>query len=83
MRLICHIRGCDLHNDYHGCSRCGAPLYDVDFVQTGWIEPLESAYYRLKHWLRIKKCDVCGKRMPWRSTTPCCSTKCMDQWLPF
>lgn len=82
-RLVCRARGCDLHDEYPACHRCGSALYGGDFIEAGWLDPLISAYYRLKRRLEIKHCDVCGKRMPWRRTVPCCSDKCFDQWIPF
>lgn len=67
-RLVCRLIGCnDLDADWHGCARCGADIYDSDFVQNGpLIVPflaIRRLYYRLKYVFFPRKCQLCGKTM--------------------
>lgn len=84
-RLWCRLWGCWCHGDYPGCGRCGAAIYDADFVQAGKLAWLQNAYgclwcqtYALFH----SRCDVCHGHM-WLKKGSCCSPKCYEQWMPF
>jgi hypothetical protein len=37
-RIACHLWGCWCSNEYPGCLRCGAALYDADFIQIGRMD---------------------------------------------
>lgn len=85
-RLLCKLWGCycsDTHD--FSCPRCGAALYDADFVQIGrleWVYRVRD-FFRGKYAFITRRCDVCRKRMWFTRHNPCCSEKCYDQWLPF
>lgn len=56
VRLICRVRSCD-GSPY--CERCGVDLYDPDYIQRGYFDPLVSVYWRVRRWLRAdKRCGV-------------------------
>ena len=85
MRISCNLWGCWCDNN-GACPKCGCALYDPDFVQQGKLAWLQSLWWRLYRCVRFFKghpCDVCGKRMWFTWNAPCCSQKCMDEWIPF
>lgn len=88
-RLRCHLLGCVCDSD-PGCHRCGAGLYDADFVQFGRLDFVFRAYYRALRFVRRftgRRCDVCDRwYWPLRQGFPdewTCSRECADEWLPF
>ena len=84
-RLLCHLWGCWCSNEYPGCVRCGAALYDSDFVQIGhlhWISNMRSLWTEAVR-CTAGRCDVCHKRMWFKGHNPCCSEECQEQWYPF
>jgi hypothetical protein len=83
-RWLCGWFGCVL--DEHGscCDRCGAWLYESDFVQYGSLEWIFAPWW---WWRRSKafvrhSCGECGKPI-WFSDEPCCSEECAEKWVPF
>jgi hypothetical protein len=85
MRLRCHLLGCAV-DDYACCGYCFAGLYDIDFIQTGKLEPLFRLYWRIRNVLRKlgpKRCDQCGKKYVRGYDEYLCSEECHDNWLPF
>jgi len=84
-RLLCHLWGCCCANEYPGCVRCGAALYDADFIQIGrlnWLIVLR--YFIIGLWSDVmRRCEVCGKRVWFTRHSPCCSEKCFSKWYPF
>jgi hypothetical protein len=82
MRLHCWLFGCE--EIQGGCVRCGAEIYDFDFVQYGGWNELVFQIKRIVRPLFGRRCDVCGKRF-WRHASKdyCCSPKCYEGWVPF
>src|SRR5690349_19612629 len=63
-RMHCKAMGCDSGTGPY-CLRCHTDLYDAEFVEYGWLDPLFRAYWATHHWLRKlgpKKCAQCGKK---------------------
>lgn len=86
MRILCHSVGCNPGNG-PACLRCGTDLYDAEFVQYGWLEPLLRTWWRARRWVKNlgpKRCEVC-KQVYVRGFdgTPTCGPDCFDRWLPF
>ena len=84
-RILCQMWGCCCSNEYPGCVRCGAALYDADFIQIGhldWLVRLRSSIVEGLSYLN-RKCAVCGKRMWFKGQSSCCSEKCESEWYPF
>jgi hypothetical protein len=82
-RIRCILFGCWCHRDYPGCGRCGAALYDADFIQIAKLDWLIRLWWWLRKLRIIKPCAVCGKRIWFAGTKACCSEKCWNDWLPF
>lgn len=87
MRIRCKLFGC-LYDSYCGCVRCGAGLYEYEFLQEPcWIlKPLAD----LKWWLSVNKWKILHKCqgedcLHWLAFTDknCCSEKCYETWIPF
>jgi hypothetical protein len=84
-RKRCNWFGCTLGEHEPCCERCGAWLYDPDFVPIGSLEWIMDAWA----WVRRlpskahRRCDVCGGSMWFKPDEPCCSSECLDRWLPF
>lgn len=84
-RILCRSLGCKHERD-PGCTRCNAGIYDPDFCEYGWLDPLLNAWWRFRRWLRKlgpKRCDVCGKKYRHGYDENTCSAECFDEWLPF
>lgn len=66
MRLLCRLFACRLDHVCPFCVRCGAGVYDSDFVQRTWIVDSVQAFRRAisRFTARVlgNKCVVCGKR---------------------
>jgi hypothetical protein len=62
MRIRCALFGCCLR-DIPACHRCGAALYDADFIQLGWLEPLIHRIHRLRALLSADtlRCTECRR----------------------
>jgi hypothetical protein len=84
-RIACHLWGCWCSNEYPGCLRCGAALYDADFIQIGRMDWLVRLRYFIGDVFACinRKCSVCGKRMWFKGDSSCCSEKCESEWYPF
>ena len=87
-RAKCHLLGCYL-DETPCCDRCGTDLYDIDFIQRGWLTPIIDLYWRVRRAIRRqfpRHCQVCGKKY-WRGPKIVgeyvCSDECHDEWLPF
>lgn len=90
MRLRCHLFGCSYSDHFPGCERCGAGIYDAEFIGFD-----QSRFYRPRlfwRWLRrpfrriVPRCDQCSRRLwPWRRwwTRDFCSEACQSKWIPF
>jgi len=84
MRLRCYLFGCWCDQN-SSCPKCGAALYDADFIQKGkldWVHRLRfivADNVALVH----RRCDVCGKRIWFTRWSPCCSEDCYDKYIPF
>jgi len=85
IRLGCRFSGCCLDEHVLACYRCGAALYEHEFLQAGWATPLTSLWARtvprLRFYLR-HRCSECRNVM-YLSGEYCCSKKCWDTWAPF
>lgn len=87
-RLQCRFLGCAYESHGH-CDRCGSALYDPNFIQYGWLDPLFRFYWKARRFIRRlgpRKCYECGKRIRrgYCSEHPeFCSEKCFDNWIPF
>lgn len=82
-RVRCVLFGCWC-DENSSCPKCGAPLYDSDFVQIGkldWIKRV-NGWIKGISYLICRRCEVCGKRMRF-SRDYTCSPKCNDEWFPF
>lgn len=84
-RPKCVLLGCAT-DDLPCCARCGADLYDYEFLQSGWLDPvfrLTSKVLRLIRKLGPKKCRQCGKKYRRGYDEYLCSSECFDNYLPF
>jgi hypothetical protein len=84
MRIRCELWGCWCDENC-ACPRCGAALYDADFVQIGklqWVRDVRSFLHGAYKFTN-RHCDVCRRRIWFTRNAPCCSRKCYDQWIPF
>lgn len=85
MRARCRLLGCACARDYPGCERCGAGIYDADYVQIGALDFAFRAYGRARRFVERftgRRCEVCRKRY-WRGDPWVCSDRCFSDWLPF
>lgn len=88
MRLRCRLLGCT-SGEFNECHRCGHQVYDPDYVEAGWLEPVFRWWWRVRRWFSTKRwyCTQCGKRLPWRRqncvSEEFCSDECFSKWLPF
>lgn len=85
LRIRCLLWGCWCDRN-HACPKCGCALYDVDFIQKGKLRWLQSLWWNLKRFSKVfstRHCEVCGKRLRFAFRAPCCSEKCLKEWLPF
>lgn len=84
-RILCRISGCACGDYAPACDRCGAYLYDADFIQEGAMQPLWNFIDRIraKRMALLRRCDVCGKKMLNAGTETCCSKECYEKWIPF
>ena len=86
MRLRCKIFGCQLEEYGPACGRCGAWLYNWEFVDRDMA--LLSPWYNFIWWLRgnrdwfYHRCAVCKEPM-FFTKNECCSEECYDDWIPF
>jgi hypothetical protein len=87
MRIRCELFGC-LYDSYCGCVRCGAGLYEYEFLQ----EPCWALkpFYDAKFWLSTHKwwlAHKCAGEKCWQwmffTHDHCCSEKCYSSWVPF
>jgi hypothetical protein len=83
MRIKCKLWGCWCHEEYPACGRCGAQLYDADFVQIAKLQRLMTVWEWVKGVRFYRQCAVCKKRIWFAGLKACCSQKCWDEWLPF
>ena len=85
LRIRCILWGC-WTDQYGACPKCGCALYDADFVQEGKLAWLQQFWWRLRHGICLfttRHCAVCNKRMWFTWSSPCCSEKCNDEYIPF
>lgn len=85
LRIRCILFGCGC-DENSACPKCGCALYDADFVQEGKLHWFQSVWGNLKSrkaMFTTRQCEVCGKRMWFTWSSPCCSENCRDQWIPF
>jgi hypothetical protein len=85
-RIICRLIGCVVAEDYPACYRCNTDLYDGDFIQAGWLEPVFRAWRRTRRFVERfsgRRCAVCSRRFWRRGDDWTCSDKCFEDWLPF
>lgn len=83
LRIRCFLWGCWC-DENSACPKCGAALYDADFIQIGkldWMRRMRGSLNGLRY-LMSRRCEVCGKRMKF-SRDYTCSPKCADEWIPF
>lgn len=58
LRVRCHLLGC---NDSPSCDRCGTDLYDPDYLQRGWLDPLILIWWRARRLLNVNnRCTIDG-----------------------
>ena len=84
MRIRCVLFGCWCDQN-SSCPKCGAALYDADFIQVGrmdWVHRVRGFLLHLIPHL-YRRCEVCDKRFWSGRHGPCCSKECADEWLPF
>lgn len=84
-RALCNLLGCICADSFPGCHRCEAGIYDADFVQIGWLDPVFRAYLKVRRFVQKltgKHCQVCHRRY-WGGDDWTCSNKCFNEWLPF
>lgn len=88
-RIRCWFSGCQIDGEPGAppeCWRCGADLYDADYVQLPFrsrIVPFKVAYWWWKAYYFVhQKCNNCGKHL-WMTDESFCSKKCLDEWIPF
>lgn len=84
MRLLCKTVGCQPLSG-PDCIRCHTDLYDSEFIQYGWLDPLFRFYWLVLYNARKllpRKCKVCGHKF-WRGDPYTCGAECLDKWLPF
>jgi hypothetical protein len=91
-RLWCRLFGCLPHDQAPACERCGAGVYDPEFVEYGQttLAPVRNWWADVRWWLARRflchRCTSCGKRLwPWspRVHGDHCSEACFDNWIPF
>jgi predicted nucleic-acid-binding Zn-ribbon protein len=84
VRIRCVLFGCWC-DEHSACPKCGAQVYDGDYIQIGkmdWmfkVRDLFKGTYRFVN----RRCDVCGKRMLFTYKQNVCSDSCFDKWIPF
>lgn len=83
-RIRCYLWGCWC-DENSACPKCGAALYDADFIQIGRLDWMRSIRRYLGGvWLFCnRRCPVCNKGMRFTWHGPCCSEKCAEDYLPF
>ncbi len=85
-RVTCRLLGCVAADNYPGCARCEAGIYDIEFVQIGRLDFAFRWYWAARRFVQRftgRKCDVCYRRY-WRGRDQwVCSDECFDKWLPF
>jgi hypothetical protein len=83
-RIRCVLFGCWCDENY-ACLKCGATLYDPDYVQIGkmdWVSRLWAKICAVPH-VVSKRCEVCGKLIWFPGGKSFCSQACWDKWIPF
>ncbi len=85
-RIPCRLFACACDR-YPACVRCGADLYDGDYIQRGWIDTIWDGWSKVKR-LRNRLfpvCQECGKSLLFkkRIDETFCSLECQTDWLPF
>ena len=86
MRWRCYWLGCREVEWGMSCRRCGAEdCYSPDWIQYGIWDDVRGYWHRLRFWLCMGRCEVCGRRLwPWRRRDRwVCSDKCGARWVPF
>lgn len=84
MRIHCYLFGCWCDPN-SACPKCGAALYDCEFIQVGkldWVHSVRRLFAGIRCFVS-RRCDVCGRKYWFTRSGPCCSQKCYDQWIPF
>ena len=85
MRIKCRLFGCAVEKfpECEQCRVCGTNLYDREWIDDGWLEPLifwvEDWFYACDRVLFGRRCSVCGKRF---RRGIACSDECNNQ-VPF
>lgn len=85
MKIKCWLFGCgDLDfEDYEQCHRCGAHLYDGDWIENGWLLSLiywvECRFHACKRRVFGYACNVCGKRFHSGANYWSCSPECEEK----
>jgi hypothetical protein len=61
--------------------------FDDDCEDEAWVEIQQPTLWQhiTRFFNRFKpyRCDVCGKWTFLNKYDPCCSNKCMSEWVPF
>ena len=84
MRVRCVLFGC-WYDQNSSCPKCGAALYDADFIQVGrmdWVHKVRGKLSQIRAFVN-RKCNVCGKRYWFTANEPCCSEECYEDYIPF
>ena len=85
MRIRCVLWGCWCDQN-SSCPKCGAALYDADYIQIGKLEWIRKVvgFFRGIYRFANRRCEVCGKKIRFnRHDDYTCSDECFDKWLPF
>jgi hypothetical protein len=88
MRIRCILFGCWC-DENSACPKCGASLYDADFIQVGKLDWIHSIRGRIRVVLAFvtRRCDVCNKRLWFNRSSEwgpyCCCKECYESWIPF
>lgn len=88
MRIRCELFGCRT-KDAPACERCGAGIYDGNFILRGvlssTIENASGILARVRQCILPGRCEVCGRMVSRRGPFHylCDREECHEQWIPF
>ena len=89
MRIRCNLLGCKEGNEDPFCRRCDAGVYDDDYIQRGYLEPLVAAWgwlaWRVRRIFSPPRCPVCDCRLQRDQLALglCDKEECHKAWIPF
>jgi hypothetical protein len=89
MRIHCRLFGCEASDEGPFCGRCGAHIYDYDFLSTGALDPILGRWMRFRRWfwntLLPPRCEVCNRVLPKKNWDigRCDRPECIESWIPF